>query len=96
MEKSKTLITRVLIIMILLAQILIVPSKICSSYFPKLLVLMFLGLFLLVLILKNYKYLEIDKKDVLILFFLVLVYISTIFSSNIIILIVLLSYYTLL
>lgn len=53
--------------------------------FPKYIVLLFLGLFLLVLLMISYRELKIDKKDYLLFAFLILIFISALFSSSILI-----------
>jgi len=84
MKKNNLLVTIIIILIFILTPTLILPTRLFgwSSYIPKLFILLFFGFFLLILLLINYKELKIDKKDILILIFLGLVYISTIFSSN--------------
>lgn len=77
-------ITVILTLIAILAPLLIIPSKDDTNYnILKLIILLVSGLALLILILTNYKNLTIDKKDVIILIFLGLVFISTFLSSNI-------------
>lgn len=81
--KQKT-ITFLLTIIAVLAPLLIIPSADDSNYnILKLIVLLSAGLILLMLLLASYKTLSIDKKDIVILIFMTLVLLSTIFSSNI-------------
>lgn len=77
-------ITIVLTVTLILAVLLIAP-KITQihSYVFKMAFLLAGGLFLLILLLVNYKTLTIDKKDVLILIFLGIAFISTFLAKNI-------------
>lgn len=74
----------VIIIVSALAPILILPSEYGNYNIPKLIVLLYVGILLLILLLANYKKIYIDKVDILLLIFGALVFLSTIFSSNII------------
>lgn len=77
-------ITIFLTIIAVLAPLLIIPSADDSNYnILKLIVLLSAGLILLILLLASYKTLNIDKKDIVILIFMGLVFISTFLSSNI-------------
>lgn len=82
---KQKLITLVLTLIAVLVPILIVPTKIFTnvySYYLKNIVMLVGGLLLLILILANYKKLEIDLKDGLILIFMELVFISTCLSDD--------------
>lgn len=80
----KEKITTIIIILIsVLAPILIIPRNVGSTYFAKLIILLVLGTILLFLFLLNYKKVNIDKKDTLLLIFGGLVILSTFLSSNI-------------
>lgn len=77
-------ITLILSLIAILAPLLIVPSSDDSNYnILKFIVLLVGGLALLILLLVNYKTLTLDKKDIIILIFLGLIFISTFFSSDI-------------
>lgn len=76
------IITTILTILIIALPIAIMPGK--TTYnIPKVWTLLIGGAILLILLLINYKKLELDKKDYVILIFVLLVFISTICSSNI-------------
>lgn len=76
------IITTILTILIIALPIAIMPGK--TTYnIPKVWTLLIGGAILLILLLINYKKLELDKKDYVILIFAFLVFISTICSSNI-------------
>ena len=76
------IITTILTILIIALPIAIMPGK--TTYnIPKVWTLLIGGAILLILLLINYKKLELDKKDYVILIFALLVFISTICSSNI-------------
>lgn len=79
---KQKLITITLTLIAVLAPLLIIPSE--DNYnILKLILLLITGLVLLVLLLASYKTLTIDKKDIVILIFLGLVFFSTFLSSNI-------------
>lgn len=79
---KQKLITITLTLIAVLAPLLIIPSE--NNYnILKLILLLSTGLALLVLLLASYKTLTIDKKDIVILIFLGLVFFSTFLSSNI-------------
>ena len=78
--KQKT-ITIVLTLIATLAPVLIIPSDLYYNI-PKLILLLSAGVVLLILLLANYKTLTLDKKDLIILIFMGLVFISTVFSTN--------------
>lgn len=81
--KQKT-ITFILTMVAILAPMLIIPSKDDSNYnILKLIVLLVAGMALLMLLLASYKTLTLDKKDIIILIFMGLVFISAFLSSNI-------------
>ena len=76
------IITTILTILIIALPIAIMPGE--TTYnIPKVWTLLIGGAILLILLLINYKKLELDKKDYVILIFALLVFISTICSSNI-------------
>lgn len=79
---KQKLITIILTIIAVFAPLLIMPN---ADYYniPKLILLLTAGLVLLILLLASYKTLTIDKKDIIILIFLGLAFISTFLSSNI-------------
>ena len=79
-EKAITIILTILILVVPMA---IMPS--INNYYniPKVIVLLLGGTLLLVFLLANYKKMEIDNKDVLLLIFGILIFISTMLSSNI-------------
>ena len=74
--REKT-ITIVLTILLLLVTMIVVPS------INKLVPLLLGGGILLVLLLANYKKFTIDKKDILILIFAILIFVSTMLSGNV-------------
>lgn len=78
---KQKLITIILTLIAIAAPLLIVPG--IDSYLPKLFVLLVCGLLLIVLLLIDYKNLKFDKRDFLILTFLLLAFISTFLSRNI-------------
>lgn len=79
---KEKIITVILNILILVLPIVIMPSA--SLYnIPKIIALLLIGLMLFVLLMINYKKLTIDKTDILVLIFAGLVFLSTMFSSNI-------------
>lgn len=81
---KQKLITLILTLIAILAPLLILPNSMVDNYnILKLIVLLIGGLALLILLLLSYKTLTIDKKDIVILAFLGLVFISTFLSSNI-------------
>lgn len=81
---KQKLITIVLTLIAILAPIVIVPSFIHGDmYKVKSIPILIGGLLLLILILVNYKKLEIEEKDTYILLFFILVFISTILCSDI-------------
>ncbi len=81
--KQKT-ITVILTLVAILAPLLILPNSVVENYnILKLIVLLISGLALLILLLASYKTLTIDKKDIIILIFLGLAFISTVLSNNI-------------
>lgn len=76
------LITITLTLIMVLAPLLIIPNK--DNYnILKCILLLATGLVLLILLLASYKTFTIDKKDIVILIFLGLVFFSTFLSSNI-------------
>lgn len=80
---KQKLITIILTVVAILTPILIIPNKDDSNYnILKLIVLLAAGLLLLILLLASYKTITIEKKDIIILVFLGLVFISTLLSSN--------------
>lgn len=77
-------ITLILTLIAILAPLLIIPSHDDAIYnIPKLIVMLTAGLVLLILMLASYKNLSLDKKDVILLIFMGLVFISTFLSINI-------------
>ncbi|MBO5413601.1 MAG: O-antigen ligase family protein [Clostridia bacterium] len=79
---KQKLITITLTLIAVLAPLLIIPNG--DNYnILKLILLLTTGLALLILLLASYKTLTIDKKDIIILIFLGLVFLSTFLSSNI-------------
>lgn len=81
---KQKLITIILTLIAVLAPTLIFPKSVNANvYSIKLWVLLGAGFLLLILLLASYKTLKIDAKDVLILIFLALVFISTMLSSNV-------------
>ena len=81
MKEKLTTVTIILISV--LAPILIIPRNIGNTYLAKLIILLVLGTILLFLFLLNYKKVNIDKYDLLLLIFGGLVILSTFLSSNI-------------
>ena len=80
---KQKIITTVLILISMLAPLLITPVIINDSYnYYKIWVLLIGGALLLIMLILSYKTLKIDKKDILILIFLGLTFISTFLSSN--------------
>lgn len=76
------LITVILTLVLVVTSLTIIPSA--TQYnLGKIWVLLIGGAILLILTLLNYKNLKLDKKDYLILIFAMLIYISTICSSNV-------------
>lgn len=73
-------ITIIITIMILVVPIVVLPTE---TNLLKFIALVSVGAILLVLFLINYKSIKIDKKDMLILIFAMLIFISTILSSDI-------------
>lgn len=81
---KQKLITIILTLIAILSPLLIIPKTINDNYnILKLWTLLIGGLLLVVLLLASYKDLVIDKKDIIILIFLGLVFLSTLVSSNI-------------
>lgn len=78
-EKSITIILTILIILLPMA---IMPSISNDYNMPKLIILLSGGVLLLIFFLANYKKIEIDKKDILLLIFAILIFISTMLSSD--------------
>lgn len=79
---KQKLITITLTLIAVFAPLLIIPNG--DNYnILKLILLLATGLALLILLLASYKTLTIDKKDIIILIFLGLVFLSTFLSSNI-------------
>lgn len=78
-EKSITIILTILIILLPMA---IMPSISNEYNIPKLIILLSGGVLLLIFFLINYKKIEIDKKDILLLIFAALIFTSTMLSSN--------------
>lgn len=78
-EKSITIILTILIILLPMA---IMPSISNDYNMPKLIILLSGGVLLLIFFLANYKKIEIDKKDILLLIFAALIFTSTMLSSN--------------
>lgn len=80
-QKAITLILKIIAIF---APLLIITNQFSSNYnIPKFIFLLITGLVLLILLLASYKTLTIDKKDIIILIFMGLVFISTFLSSDI-------------
>lgn len=82
---KQKLITIILTLIAVLVPMIIVPTEIFTNTFTyslKNIIMLIGGLLLLVLILANYKKLEIDLKDGLILIFMGLVFISTCLSDD--------------
>ena len=76
------IITTILTILIIALPIAIMPGK--TTYnIPKVWTLLIGGAILLILLLINYKKLELDKKDYVILIFAILIFISTMLSSSV-------------
>ena len=76
------IITTILTILIIALPIAIMPGK--TTYnIPKVWTLLIGGAILLILLLINYKKLELDKKDYVILVFAILIFISTMISSSV-------------
>lgn len=81
---KQKVITLVLTIVAIFVPLLIIPDHDNANYnILKLIILLTGGLVLLILMLASYKTFTIDKKDIVILFFLGLVFFSTFFSSDI-------------
>lgn len=78
-EKSITIILTILIILLPMA---IMPSISNDYNMPKLIILLSGGVLLLIFFLANYKKIEIDKKDILLLIFAMLIFISTMLSKD--------------
>ena len=79
---KQKLITIVITILIIALPIAIMPGK--TTYnIPKVWTLLIGGAILLILLLINYKKLELDKKDYVILIFAILIFISTMLSSSV-------------
>ena len=79
---KQKIITIIITLITILAPILIIPEK--NNYnILKFIFLLISGLLLLILLLASYKTLKIDKKDIVILIFLGLVFLSTFMSDNI-------------
>lgn len=77
-------ITFILSLIAILAPILIIPNNDDSNYnILKFIVLLVAGFALLILLLASYKTLTLDRKDIIILIFMGLVFISTFLSCNI-------------
>ena len=77
-------ITLILILISAIVPLCIVPDKTNNNYnIIKFIILLVAGLALLILLLGSYKTLTMDKKDILILIFMGLVFISAFFSNNI-------------
>lgn len=83
MNKTKTITIVLTLIAILAPTILFPTNPYFLAYMPKNIVLLVGGALLLILLLSSYKDLKIDKKDILLIIFLLLIFISTLFSSNI-------------
>lgn len=85
MTNKYKIITIIITLIAVLVPVLLVPTKIFTntySYYLKDVVMLTGGFCLLILILANYKYLKIDLKDILILIFMELVFISTCLSDD--------------
>lgn len=81
---KQKIITLILKLIVIFVPLLIVISKFSSNYnILKFIVLVITGTLLLILLFVNYKTLTIDKKDIIILVFIGIVFISTFLSSNI-------------
>lgn len=81
---KQKLITVILTLIAVLVPLLIIPNKINDNYnILKVWILLIAGLLLLILLLASYKTLKIDAKDILIIIFLCMVFISTFLSSDI-------------
>lgn len=81
---KQRLITIILTLIAILTPLLIVPNFLGTNYnILKFCTLLIGGLVLIILLLCQYKSLKLDKKDIFILLFLGLVFISTFLSSNI-------------
>lgn len=79
---KQKIITIIITLITILAPILIIPDK--NNYnMLKFIFLLISGLLLLILLLASYKTLKIDKKDIVILIFLGLVFLSTFMSDDI-------------
>lgn len=79
---KQNLITIAITILIIALPIAIMPGK--TTYnIPKVWTLLIGGAILLILLLINYKKLELDKKDYVILIFAILIFISTMLSSSV-------------
>lgn len=70
-------------ITIVLTIILFAVTMVSAVSFHKLIALLICGIVLFVLFLSNYRKLTIDKKDIIILIFAVLIFISSMLSSNV-------------
>ena len=79
---TNKLITIILTILIITVPIATMPG-IGKANIPRIFILFGGGLVLLILILTNYKKLKLDRRDFIILIFAILIFISTINSSNI-------------
>ena len=81
---KQKIITIIVTVMTILGAILIMPTKFYNdSYILKVWTLLMGGALLLFLIFLNYKELKLDSKDYLVLIFLFLVFLSTLFSIHI-------------
>lgn len=73
-----------LLLISIFAPTLIVPEIYNPNYnILKLIILLILGLFLLILLMANYKHFKFDNKDILVLIFIELILLSTLCSSDI-------------
>lgn len=79
---KERIITIILTILIIVLPMAIMPS--INNYYniPKVIVLLLGGALLLIFLLANYKKLEIDKKDILLLAFAMIIFISTMLSKD--------------
>ena len=81
--RTKT-ITIILTLVAILSSILLFPTNpYFYTYMPRNVMLLISGVLLVIFMLINYKHIKIDYKDTLVLIFLVLLFLSTCFSSNI-------------
>lgn len=79
---KEKLITIVLTILVIVVPMAILPTVAIYYNVPKIIALIFLAFILLILFLCNYKKITVDKKDILLIIFALLIFLSSIFSSD--------------